>query len=102
MEDFIKSLSIDRLKSYEILCPNKENMDIIGAYHWNLLISQTLYPFIHSIEIALRNSIHQAASQKFENEFWFENVVINRKNLANYCERFTRYVDLTCFNDCIL
>jgi len=80
MEDFINSLSIDRLKSYEILCPNKDDMDIIGAYHWNLLISQTLYPFIHSIEIALRNSIHQAASQKFETEFWFEKVVINGKS----------------------
>lgn len=80
MREYINSLSTDRLKSYEILCPNKMDGDIIGAYHWNLLISRTLYPFIHSIEIALRNSIHQAASQKFGTEFWFETVVIDGRS----------------------
>ena len=80
MEEYISTLSIDRLTSYEILCPGKVNTDIIGAYHWNLLISQALYPFIHSIEIALRNAIHHAATRKFETEFWFDIVVNDGKS----------------------
>ena len=43
MKEYISALSIDRLTSYEILCPSKVDTDIIGAYHWNLLISQMLY-----------------------------------------------------------
>jgi hypothetical protein len=80
IERLNSSFSIDRLKSYEILCPNKLEGEILGAYHWNLLICQTLYPFIHSVEIALRNSIHQAATQKFNTEFWFNEVVIDGKS----------------------
>lgn len=80
MDEYINALSIDRLKSYEILCPRKMQADIIGAYHWNLLICQRLYPFIHSVEIALRNSIHQAASKKFETEFWFDIVITDGKS----------------------
>lgn len=78
--EFINSLSIDRLKSYELLCPSKKESDIIGAYHWNLLVCQQLYPFIHSVEIALRNAIHQAAINKFGTEFWFDKVVVDGKS----------------------
>lgn len=80
MEEYIGVLSADRLRSYEILCPNKKDAEIIGAYHWNLLICQTLYPFIHSVEIALRNSIHHAATNKFKTEFWFDIVVVDGKS----------------------
>ena len=80
MEEYINALSIDRLKSYEILCPNSVQSDVIGAYHWNLLICQTLYPFIHSVEVALRNSIHKAATEKFKTEFWFDIVVTDGKS----------------------
>ncbi|HAT2009107.1 hypothetical protein G5S93_13375 [Legionella pneumophila serogroup 1] len=80
MKEYISALSIDRLTSYEILCPSKVDTDIIGAYHWNLLISQAFYPFIHSVEVALRNSIHHAATKKFENEFWFDIVVTDGKS----------------------
>jgi hypothetical protein len=80
MKEYINALSIDRLKSYEILCPSKVDSNIIGAYHWNLLICQTLYPFIHAVEIALRNAIHHAATKKFKTEFWFEIVVTDGKS----------------------
>lgn len=82
MKEYVNALSIDRLKSYEILCPGKGDADIIGAYHWNLLICQTLYPFIHSVEIGLRNAIHHAATKKFETEFWFDTVVTDGKSKA--------------------
>ena len=81
-KEFISSLSIDRLKSYEILCPSGSESEIISAYHWNLLVCQTLYPFIHSVEIALRNSIHQAATDKFGTDFWFDKVIIDGKSKA--------------------
>lgn len=71
----IESLSLDRLKSYEILCPNGSEAEIIGAYNWNLLISKALYPFLHSAEIAFRNAMNQAVSEKFNSQNWFDDVI---------------------------
>ncbi|MEE9452626.1 MAG: hypothetical protein V3V61_07720 [Gammaproteobacteria bacterium] len=68
-------ISHDRLKSYQILCPSNEEKEIIGAYHWNLLICQNFYPFIQSIEVTLRNAIHNAVSCKFDTSDWFDVVV---------------------------
>ena len=34
--------------------------------------SESLYPAFHGIEIALRYSIHEAASQKFGDQYWFK------------------------------
>lgn len=70
-QDILKnSFSLERLKSYETLCPSGEEHEIIGAYHWNLLICQALYPFLQSAEVALRNNMHQAISTKFQDEDW--------------------------------
>ena len=80
IDSLTKSLSIERLNSYYILCPSKSLNDIIGAYHWNLLVSRELYPFIHSAEVALRNAIHCAASEKFQNERWFDIAVTDKKS----------------------
>lgn len=43
----------------------------LATYLWNLALCEGLYPSLHGIEVALRNSIHDAASEKFSNEFWF-------------------------------
>lgn len=45
---------------------------IYGAYAWNIVLSESLYPAFHGIEIALRNSIRGAASQKFGDRYWFK------------------------------
>jgi hypothetical protein len=103
-EDFINSISVERLKSYEILCPSKLKSEIIGAYHWNLLICQTLYPFIHSVEIALRNSIHKAATEKFNTEFWFNDVVIDGKSkliLEDTKKDLSKRLDLITASDIV-
>jgi hypothetical protein len=75
------SFSIERLKSYKTLCPSGSEQEIVGAYHWNLLICQALYPFLHSAEVALRNGIHQAIIGKYQHENWFSFVVKGKKSL---------------------
>ena len=80
MEVYDNVLPIQQLKSYQVLCLNEKDEDIIGAYYWYLLICQTLYPFVHSLEIALRDAIHHAATKKFNSEFWFDFVVKDPKS----------------------
>ena len=75
------SISLERLKSYEILCPSCTESEIIGAYHWNLLMCQALYPFIHSAEVALRNAINIAIAQKFNTKDWFDIVIKDKVSI---------------------
>jgi len=74
---FIEALSQERFSSYEILCPTGKESDLIGAYHWNLAICSSLYPFLQSAEIALRNSMHEALSNKFNTTEWYDLISLN-------------------------
>ena len=38
-----------------------------------------LYPSLHGIEVSLRNSIRDAASEKFGTEFWFASHLVGRE-----------------------
>lgn len=81
-ENFIDALSLNRFNSYEMLCPNGSLPDLIGAYHWNLLVCSNMYPFIQSVEVALRNSLHNALTQKFESDSWFDIMALDPKTLG--------------------
>lgn len=67
-----KAVSHERLEGYSrrgsIDCPQS----LYAHYAWNVSLSESLYPLLQGIEIALRNSLHNAASQRFGREDWFE------------------------------
>ena len=68
--DLTAAISKDRLGPYRsIKAPSKSEAS--GIYAWNIALCESLYPSLHGVEIALRNSIHAAASVKFGNELWF-------------------------------
>ena len=46
-------------------------MEAYGNYAWNIVLCESLYPSLNGVEIALRNSIHAAATAKFGTDFWF-------------------------------
>ena len=43
-----------------------------GLYAWNIALCESLYPVLNGLEIALRNSIHDAATAEFGDEYWFD------------------------------
>lgn len=65
--------SQERLDSYLTHkdCSNRKN-DALIAYSWNIELSKTLYPALQILEIALRNSLHNAASESYQTESWFD------------------------------
>lgn len=67
------AFSIERLNSYlfHVKCNNNKN-DALIAYSWNIELSQSLYPALQILEIALRNSLHKAISSIYKTESWFE------------------------------
>ena len=79
LSELQRALSHSRLEPYLSQSPRHEMEESFGIYLWNLALCESLYPSLHGIEIALRNSIHDAASRKFSNEFWFNSHLVGRE-----------------------
>ena len=79
-----ENISIDRLSSYKY--DNNDNMDLIlSRYIYNVQISESFYPVISALEVALRNRLYNAvAILKGENWLLEE---INNQNILSENER---------------
>lgn len=77
--------STKRLETYNIQFQG-DKAKAVQYYQLNTKLSESFYPFLANLEIALRNSIHQSFSKRFKNENWFEmienNELINQINNA--------------------
>lgn len=65
-----KSISEARIGPYRQSNQQSETA-IYAAYAWNIAVCESLYPILNAFEVALRNSTHTAASQRFGSEHWF-------------------------------
>lgn len=77
------TLSTTRFEGYRRL-PSDPDIKCLKRYVWNVTLSESLYSTLQFLEIALRNSIHSAATHYFQNEFWFDNpnLITNHRTLA--------------------
>ncbi len=57
-------ISDKRLDAYR-MGPADEDVDLLARYLWNIALCEALYPALHSLEIALRNSLHAALTASF-------------------------------------
>jgi hypothetical protein len=57
-------ISDKRLDAYR-MGPADEDVDLLARYLWNMALCEALYPALHSLEIALRNSLHAALTASF-------------------------------------
>ncbi len=65
-----RSISRPRLEPFR---PDDGNdLAMIANYLWNLELCQAIYPALHGCEVALRNSIHAAASAHYGTPYWFD------------------------------
>jgi len=62
-------LSNDRIDGYR-QSRSDTSLDLLERYFWNTTLSEALYPTLQALEIALRNNIHQAASQLYRTPNW--------------------------------
>lgn len=46
------------------------DLEPLGRYLWNTALSESLYPSLNFVEIALRNSIHMASTAHFGTDEW--------------------------------
>jgi hypothetical protein len=78
-----KIISKDRLDGYfktvKSLNGNCDLLDVYLYYSWNTTVSESFYSGLQILEVALRNSIHNAANKHFQNSYWFDDPSILRQ-----------------------
>lgn len=70
INDLEKLLSAKRLSTYYNLFPT-DKKKAIEYYRLNTQISESLYPLLSNLEIALRNSIHNSFTIHYKSDDWF-------------------------------
>ena len=93
--DFLSNLTIvissDRFTPYHSASGQSE-CEALGNYAWNIALCESLYPALNSIEIALRNGIHDAATENFGTNSWFNGRLKKPENdrLQTLSRKFNR------------
>lgn len=65
------ALSVPRFEAYRVDSTTTDQ-ECLARYMWNSALCESLYPTIQHLEVALRNSIHDACTEVFGSEFWFD------------------------------
>lgn len=72
-KDFVDALSASippvRLQRYED--PSGQPIEHIANYFWNIALSESLYPCLHAVELALRNSLDQTFARHHHQRDWW-------------------------------
>ena len=68
---FKRTVSSERLEKYKDKHKPLDHITTVSNYAWNVAIAESFYPALHFFEIALRNAIHQGATQAFKREDWY-------------------------------
>ncbi len=65
------TLSAPRLRAYRNR--GDSDLDVLARYEWNVCLSEALYPSLHALEIAFRNSLFNAIEREYANHYWLWN-----------------------------
>lgn len=65
------SVSAERLTSYRRVNVVETDLDVAARYLWNIALGAALYLPLNNLEIALRNSLHNAITANIGSDDWF-------------------------------
>jgi hypothetical protein len=67
-----KAISHERLEAYRQRGTNGDDLNLFAHYAWNVALCESLYPTLQGLEVALRNSINDAATTAYRKELWYD------------------------------
>lgn len=71
LTDIERAVSRERLKRY-LAATSQSLSDAIFLYERNIALSETTYGLLHGLEVAIRNSMHDALSSRFQTSRWYD------------------------------
>lgn len=72
-EKLIKTLSSERIGAYRDRINDDTDINLFAHYAWNMALSESLYPTLQILEVALRNTIHRAICENLGQTNWYDN-----------------------------
>jgi hypothetical protein len=89
LADLEQMVSPARLRRYRPA--GTSDLDAVANYLWNVSLAESLYCSINAVEIALRNTMHDALTQRFGTANWYDRHGLlepeQRKQVANVKQR---------------
>ena len=76
-----EAISEPRIKPYRHQASGSDSL-ACGTYAWNIAMCESLYPSLNCLELVLRNSVQQAATTAFNDEFWFDSLELKKSKDA--------------------
>ena len=70
LRKFETAISARRLSAYQAQNGDNSNIEVLTRYVWNIKLCESFYPLLQSLEIGLRNSIHQNICVGQNNQQW--------------------------------
>lgn len=67
--DFEQAFSRERLEGYR--GESADDLEMLTNYFWNIAPCEAMMPTFHALEVALRNSMHDAFAAKDGAPTWF-------------------------------
>lgn len=87
-----KTLSLGRLKTYEILsAKQEEERSAEELYAVNIMYSKELYVMLGGLEVAVRNSFHKALKNHFKTDDWLSLDIFLKKH-KDQIDQATKHV----------
>lgn len=71
VDSLILPMSQERLETYRPH-PSSNDDEMVATYFWNIALCESLYAPLHALEVSLRNSIHNAFTERFGSDSWYD------------------------------
>lgn len=68
----VDAVSKARLAPYGMGEPGNTPVDVIARHGRNIVLSESMYPVLHLLEVVMRNSIHDSFSNYFTGPDWYD------------------------------
>ena len=91
LSSITSAVSGERFNPY-LFSSSQSETEALGVYAWNITLCESLYPCLNNFEISLRNGIHGAATQKFDQPEWILNNLYRNESepLERLLQKLTR------------
>ncbi len=83
-QHFRQSVSNERLDKYTQRGAQGGDKNLLTHYAWNIALSESFYPLLQCVEVALRNAVHNSATNAFGSADWYDIPgLLNKESLDN-------------------
>ena len=80
LRKFESAVSTRRLSAYQAQNGDNSDIEILMRYVWNIKLCESFYPILQSLEIALRNSLHENICASQNNQQWLRSSCVFLRN----------------------